>query len=375
MVQLVHQQLLARLDLLARGHFALGRQPRLPLPPGRRGHQQGGHRAAHQKGPGQLARGAGREVRTGPVDRRPPPAGHLDLAHRPQAVSPFGRSVAGAEQQVLRLRIALVDRVAVGSAVHLVEHRLQQIPGPERAVDEALEGGAARLRRVRDAAARIDRDIDQEAGLLLLVNLLDQLDLARHGRQAAVARPGHRLASRGIGIHVEAQGRAVPVVLRLQVEDGVPLVGRGIFAALQGVARTPGRPLARLEGSLAARRQTGRIADALDARITLAQFDPPGEGLELSVGDLVARREEAGPGLQYGHIGAQAGDDGVIGLVDEGVEALALARLPQPFDQQAAGQGGEQAQDHDHDRQGRYGEAASGQVIPGEVVGQRGPPC
>ena len=119
----------------------------------------------------------------------------------------------------------------------------------------------------------IDRLVDQEAELLrpCVHVLLHEAHRACRRGDARVARADHRVAAVRLGEHVEAHRVHVPLVLRLQEDDGVELVGRPLRPELERrhVRRDHGLDVR----AISSRHET-RKADPLHARIAARHLEP-----------------------------------------------------------------------------------------------------
>src|SRR6185436_12545367 len=119
-------------------------------------------------------------------------------------------------------------------------------------------------------AAAVDREVEEEARLLLGLNLLDQGDLAGQSGSAGVAGALHGGAAARVGEHVIAEGGPVAAVQRLEEEDGMDLGPRAVRPDPEIGKPLPahgGDQRLHLRGSAAAAE-----ADPLEPRIALPQL-------------------------------------------------------------------------------------------------------
>jgi hypothetical protein len=168
-------------------------------------------------------------------------------------------------------RLARVQAKAQGPGAVRSLDVPQQVARPERAVHEPLQGHPARLDGGRNGAAPVDGHVDQEAGLLVLVDLLHERHHARGGGQPAVAGSLHGRPAHWLGEHVVADRRLVATIQRLQVHDGVVL----------GTGRR------RADGELG----SAATAHRHDDRVPVGRGDPPAEADALHAGIAPAQLE------------------------------------------------------------------------------------
>ena len=158
-----------------------------------------------------------------------------------------------------------------------------EIAGPERRVDEARQV-LSRFNRGFGVFVGTEKwNVDQEAGLLLSLDLLHQFHRAAGGRSDFAQRCIHRLAPGQFRIHVVEQRGAVALVLRLQIDDwrAPLLVGIGPHLARDAVIL---RHLL-LEQRFRAGFHRGGKADSLHAGETALDRQPCDKGREFVMGD------------------------------------------------------------------------------------------
>ena len=281
-------------------------------------------------------------------DQRPRTPEHVDADDVPKGGGPVGRGIE--HQRVRRVLFSVVDAVINadvqklgGALAHDAAH---QVVRAEGAVDEAEQ----RLPAVADADQRlvlvVDRHIDEEAGLDVLVGFLDQPQPGGGRGGAAVAGAFHGGSAARLGVHVEAEGPQVAAGEGLDVDDGevfgpLPLRRHAVAVETGGVQR---RLVLLPVGGLHAL----GVADGLDAGIAVLHMQAGDVGPPFRAADLPAARVHHRHGaLEHLLIGVQPGRD-VAGQV---AGQRAEARLRQPvvlFGQQQPGEAGQQQPQPEH---------------------------
>jgi hypothetical protein len=268
------------------------------------------------------------------------------------AREPSARAIQGVRGSVQHRRLARASVVDGEGGVLLGTGRhdgVEQVVGPEGAEDEPEEA----LPALRDVSghdpAGIDRHGDEEARLLVGVDLLHELDARRCCRQAGVACPLDHVAPDRVGHHVEPDGGFVARVRRLGEQDRADhrVVGRRAHAEAwhaQGLGLR-GEPLA------FGVRHGRREPDPEDPGIQALEFDALDVRPELGQRDGVAvGREQAGAATQQGDIGPELVLDRAqldLGRVEKG---QAVAQIRRPPNQSGAHPGREQASGQDRAR-------------------------
>lgn len=155
-----------------------------------------------------------------------------------------------------------------------------------------------------DAPRRVDRQIEQHAGLDVLIGFLLQPYLAAECGFPGQARAPHRLAAYRLRHHVEVQRTAIPPVERREVEDAAVL---GPFALRPDrVIKEAGLAhVFDVRGQFRRRHEAGE-ADALDARKVFLQGQGGDVGGPVVRGDFVRRDEQRPRTPQHLAIGAHA---------------------------------------------------------------------
>lgn len=210
-------------------------------------------------------------------------------------------------EQRLRARVGRTAGVHPhrGRRRRAAEQPAEEIRGAKRRIHIADERRAPLRHRGRRRAARIDRHVHQEAGLLVGVDLLLERHPAGQRRAGVVAGLGHRAAAHWLGGHVVAQRGAVARVQRLQVEDAEHRLARA--RRMHGEVVQPLRAGAGLETGDALAIHTRRPAHALDTGVVALDAQAGDElGKGLAAQALVLGVDEGAGGAQQRHIGVHA---------------------------------------------------------------------
>ena len=172
------------------------------------------HDAGQQAGPGHQAgprQQLAIEARHGAHAQGPGMAGDADRLLRHQAVRPGRRQQlrqAVIHQGRLSLLCPIID-FQVQLARPLAAHARHQVAHAERRKHPGAQGGAPLFHAGMRQAIVIHGQHDQEAMRLGAAAILHQVDLARHGDLARVARLFERGAAHGFGPDVIAEGQQV----------------------------------------------------------------------------------------------------------------------------------------------------------------------
>src|SRR5207253_7182982 len=108
------------------------------------------------------------------------------------------------------------------------EHGGEEVVGAERAERPADHRLAPLLHAPGNVSAAVDGHVEEEAGLPLRVELLDQRHSSGERGRAAVTGALHRVAPHRLGGHVVPDGAPVAPVERLQPDDGGTLLAARI---------------------------------------------------------------------------------------------------------------------------------------------------
>ncbi|OPZ04253.1 MAG: hypothetical protein BWZ09_01917 [Alphaproteobacteria bacterium ADurb.BinA305] len=250
----------------------------------------------------------------------------------------LGRGV----EQGLR-RFVQVVQFDVGVAQVVAEDGLHHVVRAERRVDVAQQGGAALLHARDRHGLRVHGQVDQEAGLHLGAELLNQGDPAAERGHSRVARAFHGLAAHRLGIHVVAEGAPVAPVEGLQVDDAAVAVAiPGRMYRVVGEAFGAHR---RDVGLQLRREQHEGEAGALDTGQRALEVEGCDIGRPLGPADVVARGEQRGAAMQHLLVGLHAREQVVAGQRGVRGEAVARPLLEMGVDVSPQHRRQEQAQD------------------------------
>jgi hypothetical protein len=131
---------------------------------------------------------------------------------------------------VAERRLGGVGRIGVDLHADLArlaaEDTANEVAEAECAVGETEQCRPPLLERRRHDDRAVDRDVHQEAGLPVAIDLLDQRHRRRGRSDARVASTIHHRAAQRFARHVEAEGGEVAAVARLDHDDRVVLLVR-----------------------------------------------------------------------------------------------------------------------------------------------------
>ena len=211
-----------------------------------------------------------------------------------------------------------VKKLQIQVVLALPKHAAHEIVHPEGGVDPAQQVSPPVLDGLRGTPVQVDREIQENPGLEVLVGFLHQLNFAGEGGLTQIRRPAHRLLAHRFGEHVEAEGPQVPLLERLQVDD------RGVDRPLPGganvvIRKTLPAQLHEVPVQLG-RGDPQRKPDPLDSRIALGYLQAGDEGGERALGHRFTGLEEPAGGQQGLFVVAEAGLDPCHGVAATVVE-------------------------------------------------------
>jgi hypothetical protein len=311
--------------------------------------------------------------------QRPVATGEFDL-HRRHRVGaaprpPGARAGRLACEDVLGPRLQPVeDGDSDGRVIFLPQQALHEIARTVRRVCEADELLPPPLLRLRHDAAAVNRLVDEEARLNGPFDFLDQPHFPRRLRLSGVAGPLHRLAADGFEEHVEAEGGAIPIVLRLEVHDREVFVPRRV-GRVEAVVFEPVVAHARFQPRDLLRPRAPREPDAARAPGRVAQVEVPRVRPELVEGDVGVGRVQPHQPAEQGQVRVLAAQDPLVqllrGIPQVGVVAHALGRPGRAVHLERRKHGQRQGRGEDEQRDAEARRRAGGRRVRHAAGGGR----